>query len=62
MGEFVDPRRYGGDDQVVDKIVADINQLIKYDGFGLVKKGNNYKVADIQGNFIEAETVSAIRH
>lgn len=62
LEEFVDPRRYGGDEQVVDKIVADINQLIKYDGFGLIKKGSSYKVADIQGNFIEAETVIAIGH
>ena len=62
LEEFVDPRRYGGDEQVIEKIVSDINQLIKYDGFGLIKKGNNYKVADIQGNFIEAETVSAIGH
>ncbi|MCP1381910.1 hypothetical protein [Runella salmonicolor] len=47
---------------MVDKVVSDINQLIKYDGFGLIKKGNSYKSADIQGNFIEAKTVSAIRN
>jgi hypothetical protein len=62
LEEFVDPRRYGGDEEVVEKITTDINQLIKYDGFGIIKKGNSYKVADIQGNFIEAETVTAIGH
>lgn len=62
LEEFVDPRRYGGNEQVVDTIVSDINQLIKYDGFGLIKKGNIYKVADIHGNFIEAETVIALGH
>lgn len=60
--EFVDPRRYGGDDQVVNKIVEVINQLIKLDGFALVKKGQLYSVADIKGNFIAAEAVVAIGH
>lgn len=62
LEEFVDPRRYGGDEQFVDTIVAEINQLIKYDGFALIKKGNNHKIADIQGNFIESETITSIGH
>lgn len=62
LEEFVDPRRYGGDEQIVDRIVNDINQLLKYDGFGLIKKGNIYRVGDIQGNFIQAEAVIAIGH
>lgn len=62
LEEFVDPRRYGGDEAYVDTIVSDINPLIKYDGFALIKKGEVYRVADIQGNFIEPETVSAIGH
>lgn len=44
----------------VDTIVSEINPLVKYDGFALIKKGEVYKVADIQGNFIASETVSAI--
>ena len=60
--EFVDPRRYGGNEELVDKIAADINHLIKYDGFALIKKGNIHKVADIHGNFIEPETVATIGH
>lgn len=60
--DFVDPRRFAGDEQTVDKIVNDINQLIKYDGFALIKKGDIHKIADIQGNFIEPETVSTIGH
>lgn len=62
LEEFVDPRRYAGNEALIDKIVLDINQLIKYDGLGLVKKGNKYSLTDINGNFIEAETVIAIGH
>lgn len=62
LEDFVDPRRFGGDESLVDKIVGEINQLIKYDGFALIKKGNIFKIADIQGNFIEPEAVAAIGH
>lgn len=62
LEEFVDPRRYGGDEEYVEIIVSDINPLIKYDGFALIKKGEVYKISDIQGNFIESETVSGIDH
>lgn len=62
LEEFVDPRRYGGDEEFVEKLVEHINSLIKYDGFALLKSGNVYKVADIQGNFIKPETSSTIGH
>jgi hypothetical protein len=62
LEDFVDPRRFGGDEQLVDKIVTEINQLIKYDGFALIKKGEIYKIADIQGSFIEPEAVATIGH
>lgn len=62
LEEFVDPRRYGGNEEQIDKIVSDINQLIKFDGFGLVKKGDMYNISDINGNLIEAEMVIAIGH
>lgn len=62
LEEFVDPRRHGGDEQVIEKLVAYINLLIKYDGFALIKNGEIYKVADIQGNFIEPEAVAKIGH
>jgi hypothetical protein len=62
LEEFVDPRRYGGNEELVGQIVDGINQLIKYDGFALIKKGNTHKVADIQGNFIEPETVATMGH
>lgn len=60
LEEFVDPRRYGGDEEIVNKIVETINQLLKYDGFALIKKGNSYKIADVNGAFIEPETVTAM--
>lgn len=31
LEEFVDPRRYGGDEEYVEIIVSDINPLIKYE-------------------------------
>ena len=62
LEDFVDPRRYGGNEDYIDTIVSEINPLIKYDGFALIKKGEVYKVADIKGNFIEPETVSTIGH
>jgi hypothetical protein len=62
LEEYVDPRRYGGNEELVDELVTEINMLIKYDGFALIKKGHIHKIADVQGNFIEPETVSAIGH
>ncbi|MHA6727061.1 abortive infection family protein [Chryseobacterium sp. A301] len=62
LEDFVDPRRYGDDEQIIDKIVNEFNQLIKYDGFALIKRGEIYKVADIQGNFINPESISTIGH
>ena len=62
LEEFVDPRRYGGRDEIVENIVKEINLLLKYDGYELVKRGNLYKVADIQGNYIEPETLRTVGH
>lgn len=62
LEEFVDPRRFGGDDELTNRIVNEINQLIKFDGYALIKKGENYKIADIQGNIIEPEAVEKIGH
>lgn len=62
LEEFVDPRRYGGDNTNVEKIVTDINLLIKFDGYELVESGNLYKVADTQGNFIQSEILKSVGH
>lgn len=62
LENFVDPRRFGGDEVLVDKIAEQINSLIKYDGFALIKNGNQYEVADVQGNFIKPVTSKAIGH
>ncbi len=62
LEEFVDPRRYGGDEDTVIAIVDIINQLIKYDGYALTKKGFNYKVASLKGSYIEPEAVLKIGH
>lgn len=62
LEEFVDPRRYGGNDSVVEKIVTDINSLLKFDGFELIKNGNLYKIAYTHGNFIQPETLKTVGH
>jgi len=62
LEEFVDPRRYGGNEEYTDNIVYAINQLIRFDGYSLIKKGNTYRVAKIQGNIIEPNAVSEIGH
>lgn len=60
--EFVDPRRYGGDEETSEKITSAINSLIKCDGFALQKVGNTYKVVAINGNLIQPETTKAMGH
>lgn len=62
LEEFVDPRRYGGNEETIERIVNAINLLIKYDGYGYVKKGNLYKIADVKGSYIEPETLKTIGH
>lgn len=62
LEDFIDPRRFDGDEELVDAVAAEVNQLIKYDGFSLIKNGGIYKVANIKGSFIEAEVVSTIGH
>jgi hypothetical protein len=62
LEEYVDPRRFVEDEFKVDKIVYEINKLIKYDGFALIKKGDRYRVADINGKFVEPETLKTSGH
>lgn len=62
LEDFVDPRRFAGNETIVEPIVEAINNLIKFDGYALLKSGNLYRIADIQGNFIEAEAFKAIDH
>ncbi|MBD3584032.1 abortive infection family protein [Flavobacterium selenitireducens] len=62
LEEFVDPRRYEGNEEQVQAIVKEINGLIKFDGFNLAKKGNFYKIIDNQGNYIEPQALSEVDH
>jgi hypothetical protein len=62
LEEFVDPRRYGNNDELVLNIIKQINSLLKYDGFELVKNGPFHKIASTDGNFINPETSRAIGH
>lgn len=62
LEKFVDPRRYRGNQDLLQKIVKEINEVIKYDGFSLVLVGKFYKITDGQSNFITPETTTAIGH
>jgi len=59
---FADPRRLAGTGNDVEKVVEEINKLIKYDGYLLEKFGDRYKLTSTQGNFIQEESISAIGH
>jgi len=60
--EFVDPRRYGGNEELVLTIVHDINALIKYDGLELSKNGAYFRIKDTAGNFIEPKAAAEMGH
>lgn len=60
--DFVDPRRFIGTDKKVDVVVEEVNKLIKFDGYSLIKNGEQYRITDIQGNFIQEESLSVIGH
>lgn len=62
LEDFVDPRRFVGTDKKVEDAVDEVNKLIKFDGYSLVKSGENYKITDIQGNFIQEENLTVIGH
>lgn len=62
LEDFVDLRRFVGTDKSVEIVVEEVNKLIKFDGYSLVKYGDQYKITGIQGNFIQEENISIIGH
>lgn len=62
LEEFVDPRRHNGDSALVEKLVNNINSLIKYDGYLLEKNGEFYKIVDKGGSIIKPESINQIGH
>ena len=62
LEEFVDPRRYDGDENITSRIVEVINKLIKIDGYALIKNGALYQVADTKGNIVKPGVVKSIGH
>lgn len=62
LEKFVDPRRYFGDEKIVEAIVTEINQLIKYEGYNLIKIGAFFKVANIERDFIKSDIISSLDH
>ena len=62
LEEFVDPRRFVGTGKAVEEVVDEVNKLIKFDGYTLVKDGEKYRINDVQGNFIKDESISTISH
>lgn len=62
LENFVDPRRFVGTDKKVEEVVEEVNKLIKFDGYYLVKNRDKYKITDIRGNFIQEENLTIIGH
>lgn len=62
LEEFLDPRRYSGDVEVMFNIAEQINNLIKYDGFELVSHGGIYKVVDLTGVAVNPIALNEINH
>ena len=60
--EFMDPRRYNGDEKQMEAIAQEINHIIKYDGYAFIRSGDTYRIADIHGNVIEPVSAKAIGH
>ncbi len=60
--EFVDPRHYQGDNETVNKIVLEINALIKFDGLVLKRKGLLFKLNTTDDPLVRATTISEIDH
>lgn len=62
LEEFVDPRRYNGNIEIVDKLVNEVNSLIRYDGYLLEKNGEFYKINDKKGSVVTPESITKIGH
>lgn len=60
--ETVDPRKYHGLGITVENAVKEINEFLKFDKYELRKIGDYYKLTDIKGVLIQAETSKEINH
>ena len=60
--ETVDPRRFHGSNLKAEDAVEHINEFLKFDKYVLRKIGDFYKISDLEGNIIIAETSKQIDH
>ncbi len=60
LEEITDPRRYGGDDILAERIAGEINNLIRFDNFQLIKRGEFFKVTQKSESIIQPESISRI--
>ena len=59
---FLDPRRFVGKEHLIEESVKELNDLLIHDGYSVQKVGLSYKIAFIQGGFIQAETATELGH
>lgn len=60
--EVIDPRNFHNTQLDIDRAVSEINEILKFDKFTLVKNGEFYKVTSTTNNVIEPETSNKINH
>lgn len=56
--EMLDPRLWielAKDDHTVEKAAEELNELLRYDGYEVVRDGNFYKIRELSGAVIEFE-------
>ena len=59
---FLDPRRFVGKEPLLEECVKELNGLIIHDGYSAQKVGLIYKIASVQGGFIQSETATELGH
>ena len=52
---WIDMTKRSGGVQTVEACAIQINELLKFDGYGVVRDGNFYKVSELAGSVIEVE-------
>lgn len=60
--ESVDPRNYISNGLDIELAVAEINKFLKFDGYKLSKVGEFYKISDLRGSIVNAETSKELSH
>lgn len=55
--EIIDPRSFYGTKLKAPRAIEKINELISYDGYKVIEKGEKYKIVNVEGVDIEPESL-----